>query len=395
MRPFFIRWWIVLRCTPRSLAASPTVTYSLPCCAPSVRSSPTAPCWTLRRPRASPQKPSSCCCYAKSALIGLVEPYDPGLAELDAQGLFKHGFKHRARHPLSVDVDAARHTGAHRLEKIAGALRDYDDLVVAFLQVPALQLSVGGGVKGDSKRSGEGFSEEFEECYLCTAVVLFHAERVVLLLRHAFSSLTGRPVTAPSAGRSAPTRRILDPVCPGPKDLERSHPRACGVLVSVVWTRAVCPKRPQVRVDVRRCEVSGCREVPSVGADLDGEGGAVGKVENHGLRRVHPPAILDLPVLYGRYGFSDGRENRLQFVHGVGRADYLGVFSATRVLAVHPCSFGFLRTTSTLRHRASYPPLGTSLPSWSRQARYNLPVAAQPDYRRLSKTLTAGPQASG
>src|SRR5829696_2592257 len=150
------------------------------------------------------------------------------------------------------------------------------------------------------------------------------------------------------------------PVSPGPKDLERSHPRACGVLVSVVWTRAVCPKRPQVRVDVRRCEVSGCREVPSVGADLDGEGGAVGKVENHGLRRVHPPAILDLPVLYGRYGFSDGRENRLQFVHGVGRADYLGVFSATRVLAVHPCSFGFLRTTSTLRHRASYPRLAVS-----------------------------------
>src|SRR5829696_7552063 len=150
------------------------------------------------------------------------------------------------------------------------------------------------------------------------------------------------------------------PVSPGPKDLERSHPRACGVLVSVVWTRAVCPKRPQVRVDVRRCEVSGCREVPSVGADLDGEGGAVGKVENHGDRRVHPPAILDLPVLYCRYGFSDGRENRLQFVLGVGRADYLGVFAATGVLAVHPCSFGFLRTTSTLRHRASYPCLAVS-----------------------------------
>src|SRR5829696_10407069 len=150
------------------------------------------------------------------------------------------------------------------------------------------------------------------------------------------------------------------PVSPGPKDLERSHPRACGVLVSVVWTRAVCPKRPQVRVDVRRCEVSGCREVPSVGADLDGEGGAVGKVENHGLRRVHPPAILDLPILYGRYGFSNGRENRLQFVLGAGRADYLGVFSATRVLVVHPCSLGFLRTTYTFRHRASYPRLAVS-----------------------------------
>jgi hypothetical protein len=89
----------------------------------------------------------------------------------------------------------------------------------------------------------------------------------------------------------------------------------------------VCPKRPQVGVNVRRGEVSGRGEVPSVGANLDGEGGAVGKVENHGLRRVHPPARLDLPVLYGRYRFPDGLENRLQFVLGAGRADYLGVFS--------------------------------------------------------------------
>src|SRR5829696_3662980 len=142
------------------------------------------------------------------------------------------------------------------------------------------------------------------------------------------------------------------------------------MYVSVVWTRAVRPKRPQVRANVQRDEVSGCGEVPSVGADLDREGGAVAKVENHGLRGVHPPARLDLPVLYGRYRFPDGLENRLQFVLGAGRADYLGVFSATRVLAVHPCSLGFLRTTYTFRHRASYPCLAVSPSSWVRQACY-------------------------
>src|SRR5215218_10369752 len=120
-------------------------------------------------------------------------------------------------------------------------------------------------------------------------------------------------------------------------------------------------------MNVRRSEVSGRGEVPGVGANLDGEGGAVGKVENHGLRSVHPAARLDLPVLYGRYRFADGLENRLQFVLWAGWADYLGVFSATRVLAVHPCSFGFLRTTSTLRHRASYPRLAVS-PVLGRQA---------------------------
>src|SRR5215213_1144364 len=127
------------------------------------------------------------------------------------------------------------------------------------------------------------------------------------------------------------------------------------MYASVVWTRTVCPKRPQVRVNVRRSEVSGRGEVPGVGANLDGEGTAVTKVENHGLPSVHPPARLDLPVLYGRYRFADGLENCLQFVLRVGWADYPGVFSATRLLAVHPCSFDFLQTTSTFRHRASYP----------------------------------------
>src|ERR671920_1863881 len=117
-------------------------------------------------------------------------------------------------------------------------------------------------------------------------------------------------------------------------------------------------------MNVRRCKVSGRGEVPGVGANLDGEGGAVTKVENHGLRSVHAPTRLDLSVLYGRYRFSDGLENRLQFVLGAGWADYLGVFSATRVLAVHPGSFGFLRTTSTFRQCASYPYLTVSLTSW-------------------------------
>src|ERR687890_10911 len=58
-------------------------------------------------------------------------------------------------------------------------------------------------------------------------------------------------------------------------------------------------------MNVRRCKVSGRGEVPSVGANLDGEGGAVTKVENHGLRGVHSPARLDLSVLYGRYRPSD------------------------------------------------------------------------------------------
>src|SRR5215210_2869118 len=93
-------------------------------------------------------------------------------------------------------------------------------------------------------------------------------------------------------------------------------------------------------MNVRRSEVSGRGEVPGVGANLDGEGSAVSEMENHSLRSVHPPARLDLSVLYGRYRFADGLENRLQFVLWVGWADYLRVFSATRLLAIHPCSFG-------------------------------------------------------
>src|SRR5215208_1366990 len=130
-------------------------------------------------------------------------------------------------------------------------------------------------------------------------------------------------------------------------------------------------------MNVRRSEVSGRGEVPGVGANLDGEGTAVTKVENHGLRSVHSPARLDLSVLYGRYRFADGLENRLQFVLGGGWADYLGVFSATGVLAVHPCSFGFLRTTTTFRHRAYLTLAWLCPPSWERQARYKLEEVAR------------------
>ncbi|MDQ2671651.1 MAG: hypothetical protein M3Y38_02375, partial [Actinomycetota bacterium] len=63
-------------------------------------------------------------------------------------------------------------------------------------------------------------------------------------------------------------------------------------------------------------EVSGRGEVPGVGANLDGEGSAVTKVKNHGLRSVHPATRLDLSVLYGRYRFSYGLQNCLQFVLG-------------------------------------------------------------------------------
>ena len=108
------------------------------------------------------------------------------------------------------------------------------------------------------------------------------------------------------------------------------------------------PERHQVRVDVRRGEVSGRGEGPSVGIDLDGESGAIGKVEYHALSLVHPPVRLDLPVLYGRYRFPHGLEDRLQFVLGGGWADYLGVFAAPYVLAVYLCASRFLLMTSSL-----------------------------------------------
>src|SRR5215204_6981250 len=103
---------------------------------------------------------------------------------------------------LSVDVDTARYAGVHRLEKIPGALRGYNDLAV--LQMPALQLAVGGGVDRDPQRPRERVSAEFKEGYLRRAVLLFYAERVVLFVRHAFSSLTVR-----QARRAHRARRVL------------------------------------------------------------------------------------------------------------------------------------------------------------------------------------------
>src|SRR5918998_6572536 len=118
--------------------------------------------------------------YANSVQIGLIEPHDPGLAKRETEVFLEHGLEDGSGYPLRVDEDAARHAGVHRLEKVAGAFRDYDNVVVA-LQVPALQLAIGGGVQGDAQRPGESFSYEFEEGNLCAAVFLFHAERVVLL----------------------------------------------------------------------------------------------------------------------------------------------------------------------------------------------------------------------
>src|SRR5215203_571038 len=93
----------------------------------------------------SPLKPSSRRCYAKLSQIGLLKADEPGLAERHAEVLFKHGLEDGPGYPLPVDEDAARHAGAHRLKQIPRTLRDYNDLVVV-LQVPALQLPVGGGV---------------------------------------------------------------------------------------------------------------------------------------------------------------------------------------------------------------------------------------------------------
>jgi len=133
--------------------------------------------------------------------------------------------------------------------------------------------------------------------------------------------------------------------------------------VSVVWTRTVGPKRPQVCVNVWRGEVSGRGEVPGVGANLDGEGGAVTKVENHSLRSVHPPARLDLSVLYGRYCFSYGLENRLQFVLGGGPI----ILGCSPLLA---CWLS-IRAPSALANdlylptpRISYPCLALPRPPW-------------------------------
>src|SRR5215211_4456921 len=81
---------------------------------------------------------------ANSVQIGLLKPYNPGLAEWETEIFLKHGLEDGSGYPLSVDEDGAWHTGVHRLEEVPGALRDYDDIVA--LSVPALQRAVWGGV---------------------------------------------------------------------------------------------------------------------------------------------------------------------------------------------------------------------------------------------------------
>ena len=91
-------------------------------------------------------KLSSPLLYANSVQIGLVEPYNPpALTEGEAEVVLKHGLEDGPGYPFSVDEDAVRHASIHRLEKVPGALRDYDHVVVA-LQVPALQVAIGGSV---------------------------------------------------------------------------------------------------------------------------------------------------------------------------------------------------------------------------------------------------------
>ena len=62
-----------------------------------------------------------------------------------------------------------------------------DDENLIVLQVSALQLPIEGGVQADPQRPGECFLAEFKEGYLWFAVLVLHAERVVLLVCHALS----------------------------------------------------------------------------------------------------------------------------------------------------------------------------------------------------------------
>src|ERR687889_617730 len=139
------------------------------------------------RPRRYPRAALLC---ANSVQIGLLKTDEPGLVDGDTKIDLQHGLEYRARYPLSVKVDATGNATGYRLQEIFVAPGDDENLVVS--QVPALQLPVGGGVQGDPKRPGEGFSSEFEENYLRFALLALHTERVVWLVFHALSSLTGR-----------------------------------------------------------------------------------------------------------------------------------------------------------------------------------------------------------
>jgi hypothetical protein len=80
-----------------------------------------------------PSHPRAAALFANSVQIRLVEPYNPGLTEADAEVVFKHGLEDGSGYPLSVEEDAVRHAGVHRLQKVTGALGDYEDVVVTLL----------------------------------------------------------------------------------------------------------------------------------------------------------------------------------------------------------------------------------------------------------------------
>jgi hypothetical protein len=69
-------------------------------------------------------------CYTNLLRIE-VESYNPGLAEWETEIFLKHGLEDGSGYPLSVDEDGAWHTGVHRFQKVPGAFRDNDDVVVA------------------------------------------------------------------------------------------------------------------------------------------------------------------------------------------------------------------------------------------------------------------------
>jgi Pentapeptide repeats (8 copies) len=101
---------------------------------------------------------SSRLCCVNSTQIGLVEADESRLVDRDTQVDLKHGLEHRPRYPLSVEVDATRNAGANRLEEIFVTHGDDENLAVFVLQVPALQLAIGGGVQADPQRPMKSFS---------------------------------------------------------------------------------------------------------------------------------------------------------------------------------------------------------------------------------------------
>src|SRR5215208_5265491 len=129
-------------------------------------------------------------------------------------------------------------------------------------------------------------------------------------------------------------------------------------------------------MNVRRSEVSGRGEVPGVGANLDGEGSGVTKVENHGLRSVHPPARLDLSVLYGRYRFPTASRIVCSLCSGVGGPIILGcspLLACWLSIRAPSASCGRPLPSDTPHLTLAW----LCPPSWERQARYKLEEVAR------------------